>query len=337
VQALLLLRIAGQNPDQPGFVPLNGQHALELGAVSDVLCHSSKENAIQFTVTTSEGRISTLLAEVGAASLENRFLSVSLKGEDLPECLTSPAGTVFAYLAAERFGPRDIQLTQSLPLEALSLGARGEFSAEVFAAFERKEIRRAVAHGANLSETPLLRQNVESWMGEWAPKIQIRAETFPDKNIALLRFQQRDLMSEWMRPTNVGFGVSHSLPIVLAGLLAQESGILIVDSPESHLHPAGQSAIGRFLAIVAASGVQVILETHSDHVLNGIRIAVASAETSLGIEDVVIHNIDGRSPGAAAIDEIYMTSSGGLSRWPTGFFDQIENDLAAIFALRKQE
>ena len=73
----------------------------------------------------------------------------------------------------------------------------------------------------------------------------------------------------------MGFGVTYSLPIILSGLIAKEKGLLIVENPEAHLHPAGQSRMGVFLAWLAGKGVQVLVETHSDHIINGIRRAIA--------------------------------------------------------------
>ena len=86
-----------------------------------------------------------------------------------------------------------------------------------------------------------------------------------------------DALADRMRPTNMGFGVSYALPVITAGLLAPAGSLLVVENPEAHLHPAGQSRVGRFLAHLAASGVQVVAETHSDHVLNGVRLAAVEA------------------------------------------------------------
>lgn len=75
--------------------------------------------------------------------------------------------------------------------------------------------------------------------------------------------------------TNIGFGISYVLPIIVTGLIAKPDTIMVVENPEAHLHPSAQSKIGQFLAVIAQSGVNVIVETHSDHVINGIQIATA--------------------------------------------------------------
>ena len=68
------------------------------------------------------------------------------------------------------------------------------------------------------------------------------------------------------------------MPILATGLIAEAGSYMIVENPEAHLHPSAQSKIGRFLAMVAHTGVKVIIETHSDHVINGIQIAAAKHE-----------------------------------------------------------
>ena len=75
---------------------------------------------------------------------------------------------------------------------------------------------------------------------------------------------------EFHRPVHTGFGLTQSLPIVVAALSAGKGEILLIENPEVHLHPAGQAMMGEFMADAARAGVQVVVETHSDHVLNGV-------------------------------------------------------------------
>jgi predicted ATPase len=121
---------------------------------------------------------------------------------------------------------------------------------------------------------------------------------------------------------------------VVAGLLAKPASLLIVDSPEAHLHPAAQSAMGGFLGRVAAAGVQVLVETHSDHILNGIRLAVVDNLHPLRRQDVAIHHLTITETGLSA-GSITINSRGALSQHPTDFFDQAEKDIAAIILHRR--
>ena len=158
---------------------------------------------------------------------------------------------------------------------------------------------------------------------------QIDAEWFPNTSVTRLRFKAPGLRSEWTRAPNAGFGVSYALPVIVAALRAPVGGLLLVENPEAHLHPAGQSAIGGFLAQVAADGVQVFLETHSDHVLNGIRVSVAEGTAALDEEQAVIHFFRSGEDEAGA-EAMAVRQSGQLTGWPAGFFDQAQVDLATL-------
>jgi predicted ATPase len=136
-------------------------------------------------------------------------------------------------------------------------------------------------------------------------------------------------------PTNVGFGISYVLPIIVNGLLAKENSIFIIENPEAHLHPGGQSRIGRFLAKVAASGIQVIIETHSEHVLNGVKIECLTG--SIPSNDVVINFLSrNKETKDLNIQSIGITESGDLTKFPRDFFDQVQQDMAESFRLRKK-
>ena len=210
--------------------------------------------------------------------------------------------------------------------EELTIGPRGEFAAEILAIFERENIRSQMCHPEGGTENRQLQYQLQLWMSEWTPGFQIRAERFPDTNVAAIRIKRRNVESEWMRPTNVGFGISHSLPIVLSGLLASEGGLLVVDNPESHLHPKGQLAMGQFLATLAASGVQVLIETHSDHILNGIRVAAKRGR--INADDVAIYYFAcSEDSEGTSIESPKLKQDGKLTKWPTGFFDQWQSAL----------
>jgi len=132
----------------------------------------------------------------------------------------------------------------------------------------------------------------------------------------------------------VGFGFSYTLPIIVAALLLPADGILVVENPEAHLHPAGQSRLGRFLARVAGSGGQVVVETHSDHVINGIRLATVE-DRSIEANQTIVHFFNEDVGGTPT--QIEVTGRGGFTAWPAGFFDQIERDLGELSRAKRRE
>ena len=83
--------------------------------------------------------------------------------------------------------------------------------------------------------------------------------------------------------------------------------------------------MGRFLADAVQSGIQVIVETHSDHVLNGIRRAIKAG--CLPAEKVALHFFRARSEDAPQVLSPVIDSAGNVDFWPEGFFDQFDKDM----------
>jgi predicted ATPase len=110
--------------------------------------------------------------------------------------------------------------------------------------------------------------------------------------------------------------------------VAQEGQVVVIDSPEAHLHPFAQSQMGRLLAHFAAAGLQILIETHSDHLLNGVRLAVK--DKVLSHEAARIHFFTGASADGHGVISPVLDAEGGVSEWPDGFFDQTEKDLSRL-------
>jgi predicted ATPase len=92
--------------------------------------------------------------------------------------------------------------------------------------------------------------------------------------------------------------------------------------------------MGHFLAVLAGSGVQVVVETHSDHVVNGIRRAIGEFKV-LPYSDAVIHFFDAAADGSPQVFELRVTPTGSISAWPPRFFDQYQIDVAALSKVRR--
>jgi predicted ATPase len=175
--------------------------------------------------------------------------------------------------------------------------------------------------------TTRLRQ-VEERMRMFFPGCGLSLQQVPQANSVTLGLRT-STDTDFHRPIHVGFGLTQVLPIIVAALSASSGDILLIENPEVHLHPAGQALMGQFLGDVARAGVQVIVETHSDHILNGIRRSVKAGR--LKPEQVAVHFFRPRSSAAAQVLSPQLDVSGGIDSWPDGFFDQFDKD-ASYFA-----
>ena len=227
------------------------------------------------------------------------------------------------YLTAERLGPREFYPYDDPQLTPV-VGPRGEYAVSVLHSRRDTQVRPKLM----ISEAPptLFRQ-VEARMASFFPGCVMAVEQVPRANAVTLGIRVSP-DTDFHRPVHTGFGLTQVLPIVVAALSAKGDDLLLIENPEVHLHPAGQSAMGEFLATVASEGVQVMLETHSDHVLNGIRRAVKGK--LLSNEHVVFHFFRarrGEDNGEPQVQSPAIDSSGNLDDWPDGFFDQFDTDM----------
>ena len=121
------------------------------------------------------------------------------------------------------------------------------------------------------------------------------------------------------KPVNVGFGYSYVLPVIVAALMAKKESLLIVENPEAHLHPAAQSRLMKFLIETAKNkNLQLIIESHSDHVVNGMRIAMK--EKLLSPKDG--HIVYFSDEEDDQIQVITSDVNGTLSDYPDDFMDE---------------
>ena len=127
--------------------------------------------------------------------------------------------------------------------------------------------------------------------------------------------------------TNVGVGVSQVLPILTVGLAAKRGQTLIYEQPELHLHPAVQSKLADFFLILAVSGIQVIVETHSEHLINRARLYVARRQLDPSALCIVFVR---RDEEGSSVETIDIDDDGYLASWPDGFFDETEKTLLEI-------
>ena len=321
LQSLLLVRQLAERPGDM-VVELNGVHGLLLGEALDVLNVDADDAVIEITTsTTAFGRQVFRFPIHDGRSLN---LTATDLGQGVPPELQG-VGTDFTYLSAERLGPRDVFPVSAVDITHVGVGEQGQFIAQVLAQYENDQVPEALRHPSTEQDGVItVRAQVEGWASDIIRPIQLTANWPAGLSVSVIRYQEPGLLSEGIRPPNMGFGVSYALPIIVAGLLAKPGALLVVENPEAHLHPAGQSRMGRFLGRISGTGAQVIVETHSDHVVNGIRLAAVEDQT-IAAGAIVVHFFGDGDPVT-----IEMTEKGGLTKWPPGFFDQLEDDLGRL-------
>ena len=228
------------------------------------------------------------------------------------------------YLTAERLGPREYYPLDDPQLTPV-VGPQGEYAISVL--YSGRDI--PVLDNLLVQDVPPTRfRQVEARMGHFFPGCVLEIGQVPRANAATLGIRISS-STDFHRPVHAGFGLTQVLPIMVAALSANRNDLLLIENPEVHLHPAGQAAMGEFLAKVASAGVQVMIETHSDHMLNGIRRAVK--KHTLPSEDVALHYFRSRREDLTGdepqVQSPILDAAGNIDSWPQGFFDQFDRDM----------
>lgn len=120
-----------------------------------------------------------------------------------------------------------------------------------------------------------------------------------------------------------GFGYSQLLPVLVRGLVTGVGGTLLVEQPELHLHPSVQIRMADFLLSIARAGKQVIVETHSEHLVNALRVRVAEDEEEDGLHDIIrIHYLGNGPENALVVHDLSVQEDGTVPAWPREFFGE---------------
>lgn len=238
------------------------------------------------------------------------------------------------YVSADRIGPKNYYENRSLN-HFVSVGALGENTVNILHHKGNDKVNGTILEGysrmfgENIEELSLtIEDNTNYWIKKIFQGAKIQVESIKGEDLLKLRINS-DGKSSYFKPTNVGYGFSYSLPIIVAGLIAKPGEILIVENPEAHLHPYAQSILAKFLSLVSASGVQVLVETHSEHILNGFRIAVKDSIVSSDETNVLYFD----NKNNELFDKISIDEEGGVNNWPKDFFDQSTRDLNYLLGI----
>jgi len=337
LQSLLLLRQSFQRgllKEKIGLA-LNGE-LIQIGNGKDVLFEKAQTDKISIELKLENGAeaqwhfnsdLEANVLNLDMAQYSEKIYSISLFKDN------------FQYLQAERLGPRSYFEMSDFDVRLHKrIGSKGEYALHYLSVLNEKNylINPNLAHPSEKSFQ--IQLQIEAWMDEISPGTRMHFASYKGMNIIDLEYSfeiEKDVGNRF-RSANVGFGITYTLPVLLSLLTSSSGSLILIENPEAHLHPSGQVKIGELAARAAANGTQIILESHSDHVLNGIRLAVY--DDIIAPEKVQLHYFERatkENEGMVSIQSPKIDQNGRIDKWPEGFFDVWDNCLEALLKPKK--
>lgn len=339
IQSLLLLRQSFFRGEFKEGISLDGDLTGNLGSVGDVENKSSVENTIEISVNdckniffTKDQKDDTILrghTEISKLKTNSLF-----------------SKNRFQYISASRISPGSQYRKNSFNIQNKQFGKSGEYVVSYISEYgnlqSKKNSLRKSQVNLNLvkdesgSDLPLESQ-INYWLNFIADDVRLNIVK-SNTTSYYLNFEFYNGTSwDSFSSENSAFGLTYSLPVVTALLAASPGDIVIIENPESDLHPRAQSKLGELIVRCASHGVQVIIETHSDHILNGIRLAVSGKAPLLDADKVSVFFFYKNSMSSnTLVENISIDRSGRMpikevkARGISGFFDQFDLDYLSL-------
>lgn len=199
-------------------------------------------------------------------------------------------------------------------VDSFNIGRRGENIFQCIDHYGDHELPSLLLHEDSEGDTFLF--NLRAWLGVISPNVSFVSKL---EEIADSSFETFN----GYRAKNVGFGLSYTLPIIVALFIGSiiKNSIVIIENPEAHLHPRGQVEIARLISLAVRTGANVIIETHSDHIFDGIRIQAKNLNSEF-YKDVILYWFELDKNNNTITEESTLDKNGRLDNWPAGLFDQ---------------
>jgi len=347
MQLLLLLRENARSGIGYVKARLNTE-LVNLGNQKDVLyrwADRGKQCAVE--VSTQSERYAAY-ADMADSSAEYDYIllhSTADGNQNLAEWLNEGV----RYLSADRLPPHTHHKFSKYEINVRNVGRNGENAVAMLFDLGDQEVPRALCHEAlcedNVDAT--LKGQVNAWLKDVSLGVSISAERVGDQVNLQVKYGEGPV-GKGFRPENVGFGISYVLPVLVMILTAKKGECLLIENPGAHLHPQGQAQLGRLIAQATAYGIQIVIETHSDHVVNGIRVGCkkradahpdeCQAEDGVSYCGGAIINFferitDGKDVLAAQytkITPIRIEADGELECYPLGFLDEWSHQMGEL-------
>lgn len=214
---------------------------------------------------------------------------------------------------------------------------KGELVAHFLSEYGNKlKVIEGIKH--ELEKSDFLIDQVTAWEREISNNVNVKAESNSEGYDVSYSFDTKNELGQIdnLSKKNVGFGLSYVLPIIVAILSSEKGSLLLIENPEAHIHPYGISKLAELICLAAESGIQIIIETHSDHIINGALVQCKNFETKndkkgIDKENVKIYYFEiDEIEHKTVSTEIIIDKGGRTLNRKVGFFDQIGKDLRKL-------
>lgn len=332
LQSILLIAQSNWNAWETENNPiyLNSSY-IDLGNYSDIKNSytTQREINIDFLLTLeTTGEVYYVIEENENDSLTLNA-NVKINNRDMELLEISKFFKHIHYVSADRIGPKKYVDKLSIP-KSIHTGAKGEYAINVLFHSEKLDLTVNEKLYLGLDSYSVTNQT-EEWLNYILDGANLKLIGKEEESSVLSLLMNNKKDGKTYKSINIGFGYSYILPLIVTGLIAKPGEVIIIENPEAHLHPRAQSRISEFFARVASTGVQVFIESHSEHILNGLRIATLNDEIEINGKEINVLYFDEEF----VHHQLQINEKGKIDHWPTGFFDQQDIDISSIFKLTR--
>jgi predicted ATPase len=344
IQSLLLLRQSADSL-RKGQLLLNGNE-FKIGSTKDALYQYAKDPlsiGLQFNDT--DPYLMEFEYQIESDVFNQKSSLEVISNNYIANNAGQPLlSSNFQYLNANRIEPKTIHSKSYTSVVSQSnIGSLGEYTVHFLETRGSEDIKfeNCLHHKTKSSKNSFnedikdrrIINQVNLWLGEISPDINVKTTSISSDYVKLEYEFEQPTYGKTMsfKPENVGFGISYALHVVTALLASRPGELIIIENPESHIHPRGQAELGKLIALVAQNDIQVIIETHSDHILNGIRVAVK--EAAIDKNKVLAYyftKVIMDTEQYSKILNIEIDKNGTLSDYPENLLDEWSNQLSKL-------
>lgn len=338
IQSILLLREAYLGNTDFNYLDLKA-NPINIGMAKDAIYQFAEDNTIGINLTTDHQELKYAFRAEKESDLVKTLMTKPQEISHVFEKGLLENENLFnkfcQFISAARLGPQALYQKDDVVVGINNQISVIEGRAEHFVHFlmQNRDIEVLESlRNSNIESNDLFYQT-SAWEQEISEGVNVIVEDAGSLGYELkyqFKTNSNDGKTDAFKSTNVGFGLSYVMPILVAILSAPVGALIIIENPEAHIHPNGQAKIAKLICLAAQAGIQIIVETHSDHIINGILVQSKKfEETGAGVakENVSIYHFQRDETEHVSVAHRIKIEEGGIIRYtPTGFFDQFTID-----------